>query len=52
MRSLILDLLGGDPGNAILPNGVLQTANLEIGVPGFQPQVPKSNSEFRFIERR
>ena len=22
------------PGNAILPNGVFQTANLEIGVPG------------------
>jgi hypothetical protein len=38
---------GGDPGNAILLNGVLQTANLEIGVPGFQPQVPISTSEFR-----
>jgi hypothetical protein len=40
-------MLGGDPGNAILLNGVLQTANLEIGVPGFQPQVPTSTSEFR-----
>jgi hypothetical protein len=28
--------MGGDPGNAILPNGVLPTANLEIGVPGFR----------------
>jgi hypothetical protein len=44
-----LALLGGDPGNAILLNGVVQTANLEIGVPGFQPQVLKSTSEFRFI---
>src|SRR5713226_8216321 len=42
-----LALLGGDPGNTILLNGVLQTANLEIGVPGFQPQVPTSTSEFR-----
>ncbi len=25
------------PGNAILLNGVVQTANREIGVPGFQP---------------
>jgi hypothetical protein len=39
--------LGGDPGNAILPNGVLQTANREIGAPGFQPQGPKSTPEFR-----
>jgi hypothetical protein len=39
-------LVGGDPGNAILQNGVMQTANLEIGVPGFQPQVPKSTLEF------
>src|ERR1700686_3261975 len=37
----------GDPGNAILLNGVLRTANREIGVPGFQPQVPKPTSEFR-----
>jgi hypothetical protein len=42
-----LALPGGDPGNAILQNGVMQTANLEIGVPGLQPQVPKSTSEFR-----
>jgi len=28
-------LLGDVPGNAILLNGVLQTANREIGVPGF-----------------
>jgi len=28
-------------GSAILLNGVLQTANREIGVPGFQPQVFK-----------
>src|ERR1700687_5086254 len=42
-----LSLLGGDPGNAILLNGVTQTANLEIGAPGFQPQAPKSTSEFR-----
>ena len=42
-----LALLGGDPGSAILLNGVMQTANLEIGVPGFQPQVPTSTSEFR-----
>jgi hypothetical protein len=27
-------MLGVDPGNAILLNGVLQTANREIGVPG------------------
>src|SRR5712691_4771759 len=40
-------LLGGDPGNAILLNGVMPTANLEIGVPGIQPQVPTSTSEFR-----
>jgi hypothetical protein len=33
-------LAGGDPGNAILLNGVMQTANREIGVPGFQPDVP------------
>src|ERR1700686_1986682 len=44
-----LSLLRGDPGNAILLNGVLQTANLEIGVPGVQSQVPKSTWEFRFI---
>jgi hypothetical protein len=36
------------PGNAILQNGVMQTANLEIGVPGLQPQVLQSTSEFRF----
>jgi hypothetical protein len=36
-----------DPGKAILLNGVMQTANLEIGVPGYQPQVPTSTSEFR-----
>jgi hypothetical protein len=41
-----LALLNGDPGNAILLNGVLQTADLEIGVPGFQPQVPTSTAEF------
>jgi hypothetical protein len=29
----------------------LQTANLEIGVPGFQAQVPTSTSEFRLIEQ-
>jgi hypothetical protein len=33
----ILATLGGDPGNAILLNGVMQTANREIGVPGFRP---------------
>jgi hypothetical protein len=27
----------GDPGNAILLNGVVRACNLEIGVPGFQP---------------
>ncbi len=27
--------VGGNPGNAILLNGVKQTANHEIGVPGF-----------------
>jgi hypothetical protein len=27
-------MLGADPGNAILLNGVLRTANREIGVPG------------------
>jgi len=27
----------GSPGNAILLNGVTKLANLEIGVPGFQP---------------
>src|SRR5947209_7780952 len=47
-----LALLGGDPGNTILLNGVLQTANLEIGVPGFQPQVPTSTSEFRLRAAR
>jgi hypothetical protein len=36
-----------DPGKAILLNGVMQTANLETGVPGYQPQVPTSTSEFR-----
>ena len=30
----ILAVLGGDSGNAILLNGVLQAANREIGVPG------------------
>jgi predicted RNase H-like HicB family nuclease len=29
-------MLGADPGNAILLNGVMPTANPEIGVPGFQ----------------
>jgi hypothetical protein len=28
-------MLGGEPGNAILLNGVVQTVNREIGVPGF-----------------
>jgi hypothetical protein len=40
-----LPQLGGDPGNAILLNGVTQHADLEIGAPGFQSQVPKSISE-------
>jgi hypothetical protein len=40
-------LHGGDPGNAILLNGVMPTANLEIGVPGFQPKAPTSTSECR-----
>ena len=48
-RNSGLALLGGDPGNAILLNGVMQTANLEIGAPGLQPQVPTSTSEFRFM---
>jgi hypothetical protein len=43
--------VGSDPGNAILPNGVLQTANLEIGVPGLQPQVPQLSPEFRLIQQ-
>jgi len=46
-----LPLLGGDPGNAILLNGVTQPAHLEIGAPGFQSQVPKSISEFRLNTR-
>ena len=29
---------GGDPGNAIVLNGIVQTANREIGVPGFPPR--------------
>jgi hypothetical protein len=29
--------MGLYPGNAILLNGVVQTANREIGVPGIQP---------------
>jgi hypothetical protein len=37
------------PRNAILLIGMMQTANLEIGVPAFQPQVPKSTSEFTLI---
>jgi hypothetical protein len=45
-RAIVLGLHGGAPGNAILPNGVLPTANREIGVPGFQPRVRKSTSEF------
>src|SRR5207245_9646794 len=47
-----LALLGGDPGNAILLNGVMQTANLEIGVSGFQPQVPTSTAKFRLRAAR
>ena len=35
-----------DPGNTILLNGVQQTANREIGVPGFQPHIVKSTSDF------
>jgi hypothetical protein len=35
--------------SAILLNGVLQTANGEIGVPRSEPQLPTSISEFRFI---
>src|ERR1700730_7713348 len=46
-RNSGLALLGGAPGNAILLNGVMKTANLEIDAPGFQPQVPTSTSEFR-----
>jgi hypothetical protein len=30
----IFALVGGNPGNAIFLNGVFQTANREIGVPG------------------
>ncbi len=30
------EFLCGEPGNAILLNGDLQTANREIGVPGIQ----------------
>jgi hypothetical protein len=30
-----------DPGNAILLNGAAQTANREVGVPGFQPTTPR-----------
>jgi hypothetical protein len=41
-----LTLLRGDPGNALLSNGVMQTANREKGVPGFPPQVPTAISEF------
>src|ERR1700730_13181515 len=51
-RNSGLALLGGDPGNAILQNGVMQTANLEIGVPGFQPQLSTSTSEFRLNRSR
>jgi hypothetical protein len=47
-HSFRLTLLSADPGNAILLNGVKQTANREIGVPAFQPPIPKPTSEFRF----
>jgi hypothetical protein len=33
------------PANALLLNGAVQTANREIGAPGFQPKTP-----FRTIE--
>ena len=45
-----LALLAGDPGSAILVNGVLQSADREIGLPEFQPEIPKSTSEFKFTE--
>jgi hypothetical protein len=40
-------MLGGVPGSAILLNGVQQTANREIGVPGSQRQVPEPTYEFK-----
>jgi hypothetical protein len=39
--------LGCDPGNAILLSDVQQTANLEIGVPGFEHPPPQINFGFR-----
>jgi hypothetical protein len=43
-----LTIQGGDPGKLILLTDVQQTANREIGVPGFQPEAPKSTPEFTF----
>ena len=45
-------MFGDDPGNAILLNGVLPTANREIGVPGIYPQIPNSSSESRLDSLR
>src|ERR1700674_329293 len=47
-----LTLLGDNPGNGILSAaaGALRNANREIGVPGFQTQIPESTSDFRFID--
>jgi hypothetical protein len=42
--------MGRDPGNAILLNGVQQTTNREIGVPGSQPQIRKLTLEFWLTE--
>jgi hypothetical protein len=38
-------MLGGDPGNAILLNGVLQTANREIGAPSQRENITMDASK-------
>jgi len=45
-------MLGADPGNAILLNGVLRTANREIGVPGAGGPDAKSGDELGCPTRR
>ena len=47
--NMISSLAGEDHGNANLQNGGTRAAILEIGVPGFQPRVPKSSSGSSFI---
>jgi hypothetical protein len=41
----ILSQLEDNPGNAILPNGVVHRANQEIGVPGYLHEVLELISE-------